>query len=94
VCWSEGLSDADLWTICAQHFDAYAPDPAVGCAEGLASSFYEQQLSCEVNGTPYAEHANIVGWKSGGLANKEEMKGVWLRQAQDLATRFKFVRRP
>jgi len=93
VCWSENLSDAALWAICTQHFDAHAPDPAVGCARGLASSCYEQQLSCEVNGVPYREHTNIVGWKTDGPANEDEEKGVWLRQAQELAACFKFVRR-
>src|SRR6266513_977022 len=93
VCRSASLSDAEVWAICAKHFDTAARDRAIGRGVGPASAVFGVDLKLEADGIPYREHANIVGWHDSPGIPDNELKHFWMEKAQIMAPGFKYVPR-
>lgn len=94
VCRSQQLSEAQVWEICAAHFDIYAPKPAIGRGVGLAEAVYKVGLNFDADGKPYKEHANIIGWHDAANSQDSEQKHFWMDQAQRMAPFFSYLPRP
>lgn len=94
VCRSTQLSEEQVWTICADHFDAYSPKPAIGRGVGPASAIAAVGLALDADGVPYKEHANIIGWFDKPNTPDNELKHYWIDHAQKIAERFKYFARP
>ena len=94
VCCCSELSEAQIWAICSAHFDVHAPSPAIGRGVGRAEAVLEVELGIDADGTPYPEHANIVGWHDRVDIPDSELKHFWIDQAQRMAPRFAYMPRP
>lgn len=94
VCRSRGLSDAQVWQICALYFDPPAPKPAIGRGVGPAKSVFNVGLQFDADGKPYPEHANIIGWRDAADIPRDELKHFWMDQAQRIASQFSYDPRP
>ncbi len=94
VCRSRGFSEADVWLICAVHFDVYSPKPAIGRGVGPAEAVFNVNLQFDADGKPYREHANIIGWRDSADTPDNEQKHFWMDQAQRMAARFSYLPRP
>lgn len=90
ICRSAILNSAEVWRICAEHFDRNAPKAAIGRGVGKASSVIDVELGFDADGTPYPEHANIVGWHDEVGKPEEELKNFWMRKAQVIASKFTY----
>jgi len=93
VCRSEGLSESQIWAISSKYFDPYSLHPAIGRGDGRASVVFDANLEIDPDGTPYLEHANIVGWYDSADKPDNEMKHFWMEKAQTMAPNFRFVAR-
>ena len=94
VCRSSALTDEALWAICSKHFDAHTDAPAIGRGAARAAVVYAEELSLDADGTPYPEHANIVGWHEEPGRPDHELKSGWMDKAQRMAKEFKYLPRP
>lgn len=90
VCRSTALTEAQVWAICARHFDVHAPKPAIGRGEGPASAVFVEGLSFDADGIPYPEHANIIGWHNDPGKPESELKHFWMDRAQRIAAKFSY----
>ena len=93
VCRSSGLSEPQLWAICAEHFDPRQKLPAIGRCVAPASKVFGVGLEIDADGRPYPQHANVIGWKDEPGRPENEIKHHWLDQTQRMAKHFKFQRR-
>ena len=93
LCRSGGLTDSETWDICAEHFDRFSPKAAFGRCVGPASAVFSAGLVLDADGTPYAEHANIVGWFDAADTPDSELKHFWMAQARLMAPQFVFTPR-
>src|SRR5437016_5069078 len=90
VCRSQNLSEAQVWQICASHFDVHARKPAIGRGVGPALAVFDVHLDFDADGKPYPEHANIIGWHDSANTPADEKKHFWMDQAQRMAARFSY----
>ena len=93
VCRSSRLTEAQVWEICSAHFDVYARKPAIGRGVGPASAVFAEKLAFDPDGKPYPEHANIIGWDDDADKPNDELKHIWMVQAQRIARQFSYVPR-
>ena len=93
VCRSISLSEAEVWKICAAHFDSHAPKPAIGRGVGSAEAVFKVNLGIDADGKPYPAHANIVGWYDSATTPDNEQKHFWMDQAQKMAPAFHYLPR-
>jgi hypothetical protein len=93
VCRSHALSEPQVWAICSEHFDAFAPMPAIGRGVGPAQVVFDVNLGFDADGKPYPEHANIVGWYDSIGKPDNELKHFWMEKAQIMAKSFNYVPR-
>lgn len=95
VCRSTFLGRADVWQICTEYFDKSAPKPAIGrgVAKACVVTAPEIGLAFEADGMPYAEHANIIGWRDEAGTPDNELKNAWMDKAQKMAPKFLYESR-
>ena len=93
VCRSSELSESQVWSICSVHFDAHAPEKAIGRGVGLAAAVFAEKLAFDADGKPYPEHANIIGWHDAADKPDPELKHFWMAQAQRIAAQFSYMPR-
>lgn len=95
VCRSGELLEAEVWAICAAHFDPFSPVPAIGRGVAPASVVLDAGLQVDPDGIPYPEHASIVGWDLLPRQADEPMKHAWLDRAKAMSQHFRYEpRRP
>jgi hypothetical protein len=83
---TDACSQAELWSIYADHVRPYRGDESLGTARLVANSIYDKHLHVEPDGVPHWRHANVVNWPE----EKEQQKAV----ALDLAKNSRFIPRP
>lgn len=93
VCRSGRLTEEQIWAICVEFFDRYAPKPAIGRGVGPAEAVFDAFLCFDADGEPYPEHANIIGWHDSPDLPDSELKHYWMDQAQKMAPRFSYLPR-
>ena len=93
VCRSSSLTEAQVWEICSAHFDVHARKPAIGRGVGPASSVFAEKLTFDPDGTPYPQHANIIGWHDDADKPDNELKHYWMDQARRMAKKFSYTPR-
>ncbi|MDD5321337.1 MAG: hypothetical protein PHD43_12120 [Methylococcales bacterium] len=93
VCRSQHLSEAQVWEICAAHFDIHVPKPAIGRGVGSAETVFKVDLNFDADGRPYKEHANIIGWRDAANTQDSEQKHFWMDQSQRMAPSFSYLPR-
>lgn len=93
VCRSSELTESQVWSICSTHFDAHAPEKAIGRGVGPASAVFAEKLAFNADGKPYPEHANIIGWLDNADKPDDELKHFWMDQAQKMAKKFSYMPR-
>lgn len=80
--------------ICTEHFDPHiAPRTTTGRCDAKAEVVYGIGLSFEPDGVPYAEHANVIGWRDHPTEPDAKLKHFWMNQAQTMAPHFSFIAR-
>ena len=88
------LPAAEVWNICAAHFDPNQQAPAIGRGRGTAAVVLAQGLQLIIDGIPHARHTNVVGWFDDPAAPEEELKHHWKLTAQKIAAHFPYLPRP
>ncbi len=87
------LSNAEVFAICAAHFDPRSRYPAIGRGVARAQVVMEAGLEVEADGIPYAQHANIIGWFDHPNRDDSEMKHHWMNLAKRMAPEFRYIER-
>jgi hypothetical protein len=93
VCRSSKLTEAQVWEICSTHFDVHSRKPAIGRGVGPAAAIFAEELAFDADGTPYPEHANIIGWYDDMKKPDGELKHVWMDRARKMAQKFSYMPR-
>lgn len=87
------LTDDQVWSICADHFDPHSGKAAIGRGVGRAEAVFKEGLRLDADGKPYREHANIIGWWDEPNKPHNELKHFWMDQVQRMAPKFKYFAR-
>jgi hypothetical protein len=62
VCVSNLLAEAVLWGICKTHIEPARGKASIGRTDLNSLHVYAESLTVNVDGAPFPQHANIVGW--------------------------------
>jgi hypothetical protein len=93
VCRSAGLSNAEIFAICAAYFDPHSRHPAIGRGVAEARVVTQAGLQVEADGVPFAQHVNIIGWFDDPSRDDSEMKHHWMIVAKGMAPEFRYIER-